>query len=54
MGENSYSNNSKIHSYYKNKIIKTSKMRVINSMLIGEKVLIIMFIENLSKLVSYI
>ncbi len=54
MGENSYSNNSKIHSYYKNKIIKTLKMRVIYSVLIGEKVLMVMFVENLSKLVSYI
>ncbi len=54
MGENLYSSNSKIHSYYENKIMETSKVRIFTKMLIGEKVLITKFIENLSKLVSYI
>ncbi len=54
MGENSYSSNSKIHSYYENKIMGTSKMRIITKILIGEEVLITKFLENLSKFVSYI
>ncbi len=54
MGENSYSSNSKIQSSYKNKIIETLKVKVINRMFIGEQVLITKLTENLSKLVSYI
>ncbi len=53
MGENSYSSNSKILSYYKNKISETSKMRIINRMLISEKVLITKFIEKSLK-VSFV